>query len=233
MVALFFLPTETGKYWTREAGPIEDFGAVMFLAGAVAAIAAAAQSRGLARVNFALWAFLALLFFGEETSYLQHWIGYPTPDWIATVNDQEEFNIHNLAPLDGGGSLRTDGINLETLLKSQNLFRMGFGTYFLLLPLAYFFSSRVQSLVRKLSIPIAGRNLLTAAWISISVSLVFVLLGGEAAPLAETRETIYGTTIGIFLIAHWYANRKLKRQPQLQPQREKERESPPKSRKSL
>ena len=32
---------------------------------------------------------------GEEISWGQHIFGYPTPDWIAERNSQEEFNLHN------------------------------------------------------------------------------------------------------------------------------------------
>lgn len=177
LVAIFFLPVETSEHWTREAGPIEDFGAIMFLAGAAAAIAAATQSKGLKRVNFVIWAALALIFFGEETSYLQHWIGYSTPVWIEAINAQGELNIHNLSPLHGG-SILEGGITFETLLTSQNMFRIGFGIYFLILPLACFFSARIRSLAERLSIPVAGRNLLISAWLAIFLSFALVLLGG-------------------------------------------------------
>ncbi len=210
LVTLFLLPPETSEYWTREAGPIEDFGAVAFLAGAVAAIATASQSQGLTRMNFILWAALALIFFGEETSYLQHWLGYATPAWMEDMNAQGEVNLHNLNPLQGG-SLMEDGISIETLLTAQNLFRIGFVAYFLVLPIAYFLSTHVRSLIKRLSIPVAGKNLLTAAWIPILLSISLIFAGGEPSPLAETRETIYGTTIGIFLITQWWENRKVRR----------------------
>jgi len=41
-------------------------------------------------------------FFGEETSYLQHYIGFSTPEAYAVLNAQNELNIHNLNPLQGG-----------------------------------------------------------------------------------------------------------------------------------
>lgn len=203
LIILYFLPSPTSTYWTREAGPIEDFGAVMFLAGALAAIATASQARGLERVNFAIWAFLSLLFFGEETAYLQHWIGYATPGWLDAMNAQGEVTVHNLNQLQGG-SLLDGRISLETLLKSQNLFRIGFTLYFLVLPLAYLFFRPARVLLERLSIPLVGRNLLTSAWLVILLSLILRLAGGEPAPLAETRETVYGTTVGIFLITHWW-----------------------------
>ena len=38
----------------------------------------------------------AIYFLGEETSWGQHYLGFATPEAIAQVNEQGEFNIHNL-----------------------------------------------------------------------------------------------------------------------------------------
>ena len=45
---------------------------------------------------------IVLLFIaGEEISWGQRIFGYPTPDWIAERNLQEEFNLHNLSGVQG------------------------------------------------------------------------------------------------------------------------------------
>ena len=206
LIAMMTLPFGTANKLTGEAGPVEGFAAIAYLVGAVAALVASWRARGIARLNFVVWSFLALLFFGEETSYLQHWIGYATPVWIEALNAQGELNIHNLDPLQGG-SLLDDKANISSLLKSQNLFRIGFFGYFLVLPLVYRFSARARNRISEWAIPLPGRRILTAAWVLICLSLVFRLLGGEASPIAEVRETIYASTIGLFLIAHWQRSR--------------------------
>jgi hypothetical protein len=38
----------------------------------------------------------AIYFLGEETSWGQHYLGFRTPPAIAEINEQGEFNIHNL-----------------------------------------------------------------------------------------------------------------------------------------
>jgi len=41
----------------------------------------------------------ALYFAGEEASWGQHWLGYGTPQAVARINEQGEFNIHNISSL--------------------------------------------------------------------------------------------------------------------------------------
>ena len=39
----------------------------------------------------------ALYFAGEETSWGQHYVGFETPEGLARINEQKEFNLHNIA----------------------------------------------------------------------------------------------------------------------------------------
>ncbi len=43
-----------------------------------------------------LAALAALYFAGEEISWGQTWLGFATPEGWAEINDQKEFNLHNL-----------------------------------------------------------------------------------------------------------------------------------------
>lgn len=80
-----------------------------------------------------VWVVLLILFLGEETSWFQRIFNYSVPS-IEGMNAQEEFNFHNLDIFQGGSLLDSDA-GWRTLLKSQNLFRLGFFGYFLFLPL--------------------------------------------------------------------------------------------------
>ncbi len=54
----------------------------------------------------------ALYFAGEEASWGQHMLGFETPDSIAEINGQKEFNIHNL----NGGAVFNNVIRQAMLL---------------------------------------------------------------------------------------------------------------------
>ena len=82
-------------FW--EDGWIENLTAVGFLlAGIVLFSAALAERRLIPRCAYVLGG-MALIFFGcEEISWGQRVIGFETPSLLAGLNDQEEFNFHNL-----------------------------------------------------------------------------------------------------------------------------------------
>ncbi len=63
----------------RGLGVIEIATAIAFAAAILFALVAAKYSSGWMRRHFILWFVLSLLFFGEETSWLQHYIKGNTP----------------------------------------------------------------------------------------------------------------------------------------------------------
>jgi len=73
---------------------------------------------------------------GEEMSWGQRIFNFQTPDFIARANRQSEFNLHNLFVLSGGSSWRyffkTGQFDWRQIFDAQNLFRIGFLTFFFL-----------------------------------------------------------------------------------------------------
>ena len=116
---------------TREDGEVENLTAIFYLVALIICLLSFVKDR---RFYLALiWVFLCFIFLGEETSWFQRLFKYSVPT-IEQMNAQDEFNIHNLEIFQGG-SILGDSFSLSSLLKSQNLFRLGFFGYFLILPL--------------------------------------------------------------------------------------------------
>jgi hypothetical protein len=201
LVWLFHAPVETQRALAAENRPVELASALFFLAGMVMAAYAAVQAGGALRWYLALWAVLCLLFFGEETSWLQHLIGYQTPAFIAEQNVRGELNLHNLRLLHGGELVGAE-FHWRSLFKAQHLFNLGFLAYFFGLPLLAS-SAAGQRLLRRAQIPYPGKRLAAFAFLPLAVSAVLTLLAGTyetKVTIAESRETVCALVILTFLV---------------------------------
>lgn len=189
----------TGTRFT-ESGPIELITAFAYAFAASAAAIAAARADSPFRWYLIMWMVLCVVFFGEETSWLQHMIGYETPAEIAALNAQSEFNLHNLNVLYSVGVF-DDPLNWRLLYQSHNLFRMGFIAYFLILPvLAYLaWSGR---LIDKFAFPYPGLRFLATFWPSIVISHILIVSSTHPlrAAMSETLELIYALAIAGFVV---------------------------------
>jgi hypothetical protein len=173
----------------QESGWFENISALGHFLGLCSFSYAAWISNGYSRLALCFWAALCLIFFGEETSWLQHQIGYATPPEVAQHNIQGEFNFHNLEFLLGPSGLWT-----------QILFFIGFTFYFLVMPVAL---KLVSSLGRVAAsfLPIPGARLIVFIWAPILVSIAGTLLASDAITrraIGETREMLFGISIGVF-----------------------------------
>jgi hypothetical protein len=155
----------------------------------------------LPRAHWAMWALLCFLFFGEETSWLQHWAGYATPDSIRAMNVQSEFNLHNLqalSPDDRVFSATGAAFTWKHLLSSQHLFNLGFVMYFLLLPLLMLIQP-VKALAHRLGVPKLSRRFLLMVWNPLVASVVLTVANrgdeGSKGLIGETREMFFALTI--------------------------------------
>lgn len=88
-------------FLTRSEGAVEFLTFVAFLLGGVALFAAALTTRRLlTRCAYVFGGIVLLFFAGEEISWGQRIIGFATPDFLADLNFQGEFNIHNIRAVD-------------------------------------------------------------------------------------------------------------------------------------
>lgn len=86
-----------------EDGPVENATAIgyglsliIFIVVAWRARAIPAHSLRLGRSFLSMWALAAFIVLGEEISWGQRIFGFLTPEWLAAINYQNEFNLHNL-----------------------------------------------------------------------------------------------------------------------------------------
>ena len=89
------------RYVESEHGAIENVAALMLLLAAIIGAANARRFKARGERELASWyilvAFLAALFFAEEISWGQHWIGWETPEFFQERNVQKETNLHNFS----------------------------------------------------------------------------------------------------------------------------------------
>jgi hypothetical protein len=209
-VGLAAAPDDILRFVLGEDGLVEIISAVAYLTGLFFALRLAAGSTGLPRAHWVMWAVLCVLFFGEETSWLQHLIGYDTPEAVKAINAQSEFNVHNLNVLTGAGSLvSADGIDLspKVLRDSELLFYLGFATYFLLVPLSRFIGA-IDKLAQRVGIPRMSPRFLLMVWIPIMVSVVVTFESRHdmlrKKVTGESREMIFALTIMAFIAIAFY-----------------------------
>lgn len=129
-------PGIVGRF-DSERGPVEMLSGLFFLAASVVCVWRLVTGARQDRAWLYLWAAACFLFFGEETSWMQHVFGFSTPESIEAVNYQQEFNLHNLDALKSGSwheFLTTGKFDYRILLGASTWFRVGFFGYFVLLP---------------------------------------------------------------------------------------------------
>ena len=197
---------------TSEDGIIETLSAVFYFFGFAVCIYCLVKKLPGSRFLLFLWAFLCFVFMGEELSWFQRIFGYPTPSVIGTTSAQKEFNIHNLEFFQGGKwieALSSSRFNLKLFLSSQNIFRIWFVLYFLIVPLLLYAGKPkgIVKLVRdKMQYPLPGADFLVSVWATLILSFVFAIYSNEArrSALGETREMFYA----LFILAHVYMHLK-------------------------
>lgn len=98
---LFIVDWNIYYYIGVEDGLIEYLTAGAFLlAGIVLFTAALIERRVFPCCAYVLGGMAMLFFAGEETSWAQRIIGFETPDFLANLNAQREFNVHNIGAFD-------------------------------------------------------------------------------------------------------------------------------------
>ena len=208
-VALTFAERRVLIFLHGEDGLIEIASALAYPVGAFFAFHLARDTQGWPRAHWMLWTVLCVLFFGEETSWLQHWTGYATPESVKAVNVQSEFNLHNLNIFEPKRDLVTGaGVAFawQAWLSSQHLFYAGFATYFLLIPLARWIPA-IDRIAVRLGVPrISGRFML-AVWIPIVLSAALTVACADDAlrkeMIGETREMVFAVGIAAMIVIAW------------------------------
>jgi hypothetical protein len=215
LLVFTLLSTEVLKALLGETGPIEIVSALSYIAAFVLFGLAANRSTAPYRYHFLMWAVFSIVFFGEETSWLQHYLGFETPEAIKSANAQNEFNLHNLEIFHGRKIIR-DGefVSLDwkhLLLSSQMLFQLGFGFYFFAIPL-FRIIKPLDHLFSRLGFPTIRPSFTAPILIALIVCLALTVLNRTDHTTksfwAETREMIFALGIFYFSLIAYFKSSK-------------------------
>lgn len=194
---------------SREDGPIEYLSALFFLIGLILAFMSIFKHKKRIVLSV-IWAFLCLVFLGEETSWFQRILNYSVPA-VEQINEQGEFTLHNLQIFDGQGLFEDGKISkkgiISFLKSSQNIFRLGFFGYFLILPLLSL-NKIVKRLLGKVGYVKPSKNFILVLLAVLVLSFVLAVLSPEKVKMAiaETREMLYAFFIFLYIGIYIWSN---------------------------
>ena len=145
-------------------------------------------------------------FIGEETSWGQRFFHYSVPA-VEQMSAQNEFNLHNLEIFQGG-HLTNPSIGLSAFLKSQNLFRLGFFSYFLVIPVMMYIPI-FKELMSKVGYTMPDKGFTIVLLLVFVLSFVLVPFSSSSirSSFAETREMLYAFFIMSYVIAYVLPNK--------------------------
>ncbi len=166
-IALIYLPCYISNNQlislTREDGPYEYAGAILFLLTAIAFFVLSAKSKRYLysadqypqRKYFLFFAVLFLLAFGEEISWGQRIFNFETPETLKEINMQKEFNIHNIDIFHGKNAAGEEKTGISSLFTLHKMFYMFCLTYLFIIPMLYK-NIMIKSFLNRISLPIPG-----------------------------------------------------------------------------
>ena len=194
---------------TSEDGLVENLTALFFLLASGSCVYLLIfKPRTNYKAFLILWALLSFVFLGEETSWFQRVLDIPTPEAIEAVNEQGELNIHNLRWFVGehglAEALKERDQILGAVFNSDNIFRMGFFTYFFLIPMLVYIK-KFPWIEEKLNYPTPNLVFFASLWLTILLAVIpYVYSSGERQVilLAETREMTFAAFIFIYSVTH-------------------------------
>ena len=209
-------PRSLLNWLAGEDRAVEWAGTVALLAGGLLFTLAFARSKGAGQrigrlrtsrnILLLVFAFVTIFAAGEEISWGQRILGFETPDALASVNEQDEFNLHNLRALnplvDGQG--RSE---LRLFLTANRAFALFVVALVAGWPLLHAASRTVRRLNERLRIPVVP------LWLAPLVILIpvlvrvvdpFIPLGFNQGHVHEVKESLNSVMLGL---AAWYTYR--------------------------
>lgn len=184
---------------------LESLQAMAYLVGFVACVVALIRRTDV--VLALVWAFLCLMFLGEEISWGQRIFDFSVPA-VERVNVQSEFNLHNLAIVTQGGLRSADDWRsvLKAMLDIQFLFQVGFYGYFFVLPVLLIIKSLKRYLTAFGYVPPRPDVLLISLLLILCSYVAVVIMADETFKDAviEVRETVFAGTIAVYLLQSLY-----------------------------
>lgn len=185
---------------TREDGLIESISAFLYFLGFIIGFYSILKTK---RLFFPIvWTLLCLLFLGEETSWFQRIFNYSVPG-VEAINDQGEFNIHNLEFFKGKTMIVDGKINSEfeitsLLMSTQYLFTLGFFGYFLIIPILTT-NKKIRNFLSRLGYVKSDFVLVILIVFGLSFLLTILANVEIKSAIAETREMLFAFFIFMYM----------------------------------
>ncbi len=206
LIVIWQCDQETADRLYQEDGIIENLAALSYLSGLFFCGYRLVRPGPKSVKTLVFWGVLCVIFLGEEISWGQRLFNYPTPALIAEINTQEEFNLHNLACLQGGSwreFFSSGKFTPKMLLSPQNLFNLGFLSYFVVFPLLIR-GKPLTVLTDRLGYRPPRRTLIRVVISTVAISwiLPFFSTGVHVQALAETRESLLAFFIFFYILTH-------------------------------
>jgi hypothetical protein len=201
-----FLQIDTLAWLGEEDGPIENAGALCFLLAGILFLLTARQTSGLHRqcganhIESPLTLYglgvLLLVCFGEEISWGHRLFHYSVPAWLEAINQQGEWNLHNLSWFQAhtpDGARKSFWARLIDMNRLLAIFQLTLCT---LVPILTAYSATVRAWVARIGLPIVPWWIAGLVPVHILVSqAVYAIIGAGGDPilgdvLDETKETV-------------------------------------------
>ncbi len=199
----------------REDGPVEYFGFLFLFLTSVTLLRTFYQQREKTRMStiallLLFGAGVVFLFAaGEEISWGQRILGFKTPESLEQINDQNEFNLHNIQKgvIDQSvryglvlfsiigtgywamGKKRLFGIHLPDIFTIQSIALCGIYQHNAFLDKAYYMSAGILMILLICSLTQRSRQNILLSLLSISAALAVTLVNGSYQEHMNTNST--------------------------------------------
>lgn len=193
-----------------EDGIVEYLGALSFLLAAIIfgwLYIKSNQSNNLwifktkKNIFFILLSLLFVFAAGEEVSWGQRLIGFETPSYIESSNQQGEFNLHNLPIFHANNAQGEKKSGLARLLTAERLFAFFWLSYCLVIPLMANTFGWAKTLVKTVSLPLVpiqiGMLFLLSHLIYKAIEMVLVM---KDSPLLWQMTEIKETSMAFLIL---------------------------------
>ena len=182
LIYLHVIKPEILGWLTREDGVFEYTSAIFYFVAAGAMIWSLTLN---GKINIWILGFAILFFviFGEEISWGQRILSIEAPEFLQSINVQNELNIHNI-----------DGIH-QTIRMFATLFVIA--TCFII-PLLNRFSTSIKTLIYWLRFPVMSLHTMPIAGLAILFMAVPRLLGLKSFRFDEVGEFYLSVTYLVF-----------------------------------
>jgi len=167
--------------------------------------------------NFFLLMLSVVLFlgFGEEISWGQRIFNYHTPETIAKINMQSEFNFHNLGLFHGRDLQGNKKHGFKRLSEVNFLFRIFVMLFGIILPLCVYHIKSISRLTMKIRVPIPPITIglfFFISWVTYRALHSFLLPKDSPQPYINAAGEIYECIASFILLTislYFYNNYKI------------------------